>query len=62
MEEAANYIGIEITHLPRMYTIAEQLAAGGNENAKILVKNKIKGYSHANCGERCVRCIIVIAV
>lgn len=44
--------GIE---LPRMYNIAEQLAAEENENAKILVKNKIKGFSHANCAGRCVR-------
>lgn len=45
--------GIE---LPRMYNIVEQLAEEkNNENAKILLKNKIKGFSHANCAGRCVR-------
>ncbi|MCR8938059.1 hypothetical protein O0555_11940 [Brevibacillus laterosporus] len=45
--------GIE---LPRMYNIADQLAEDpSNENAKILVKNKVKGFSHANCAGRCVR-------
>lgn len=45
--------GIE---LPRMYNIAEQLALKeNNENAKILLKHKIKGFSHANCAGRCVR-------
>ncbi|MED1872049.1 hypothetical protein [Brevibacillus borstelensis] len=48
-----NEWGIE---LPRMYNIAEQLAEKeNNENAKILLKNKIKGFSHANCSGRCVR-------
>lgn len=41
--------------LPRMYNIAEQLADEGNENAKIAIKNGIKGFSHANCAGRCVR-------
>ncbi|MFD3259581.1 hypothetical protein ACE3MQ_13310 [Paenibacillus lentus] len=42
--------------LPRMYTIAEQLAENeNNENAKIVLKNGIKGFSHANCAGRCVR-------
>ncbi|WP_405143266.1 hypothetical protein MHI48_05230 [Paenibacillus sp. FSL H7-0942] len=41
--------------LPRMYTIAEQLAEENNENAKILLKHNIKGFSHANCAGKCVR-------
>lgn len=41
--------------LPRMYTLADEMAKEGNENAKILVKNGIHGFSHANCGGRCVR-------
>jgi len=44
--------GIE---LPRMYNIAEQLADEGNENAKVVLRNGIKGFSHANCAGRCVR-------
>lgn len=45
--------GIE---LPRMYNIAEQLAEKeNNENAKIVLKYGIKGFSHANCAGRCVR-------
>jgi hypothetical protein len=45
--------GIE---LPRMYNIAEQLVENEyNENAKILLRHGIKGFSHANCAGRCVR-------
>lgn len=45
--------GIE---LPRMYNIAEQLVEKeNNENAKIILKSGIKGFSHANCAGRCVR-------
>jgi hypothetical protein len=42
--------------LPRMYTVA--LEKANNENnplAKTLVENDIYGFSHANCGGRCVR-------
>ncbi|MEV5029603.1 hypothetical protein [Paenibacillus sp. LPE1-1-1.1] len=45
--------GIE---LPRMYNIVEQLASNGdNANAKTVLRNGIKGFSHANCAGRCVR-------
>ncbi|RCW63394.1 hypothetical protein [Saliterribacillus persicus] len=41
--------------LPRMYTVAVEEAEKGNEHAKLLVDNKVYGFSHANCGGRCVR-------
>jgi hypothetical protein len=41
--------------LPRMYSVVEKLAAEGSENAKIVLQNGIKGFSHANCSGRCVR-------
>ncbi|GGH76743.1 hypothetical protein [Saccharibacillus endophyticus] len=41
--------------LPRMYTIAEEMADQGNENAKVVLNSGIKGFSHANCAGRCVR-------
>lgn len=42
--------------LPRMYTVAIDKAEKENdENAKLLVENNVYGFSHANCGGRCVR-------
>lgn len=42
--------------LPRMYTIAKEKAEKENDPmAKKLVDNGINGFSHANCGGRCVR-------
>ncbi|NMD72291.1 hypothetical protein HHO41_18645 [Bacillus sp. DNRA2] len=42
--------------LPRMYTIAiEKDEKENNPHAKLLVENEIYGFSHANCGGRCVR-------
>ncbi|MCV9885121.1 hypothetical protein [Metabacillus halosaccharovorans] len=42
--------------LPRMYTVAiEKAEKENNELAKLLVENNVYGFSHANCGGRCVR-------
>ncbi|MGD2350816.1 hypothetical protein ACP8H2_03500 [Bacillus subtilis] len=42
--------------LPRMYTAAvEKAEKEGNTLAKKLVEKGINGFSHANCGGRCVR-------
>ncbi|MDC7797574.1 hypothetical protein PQS34_15935 [Bacillus altitudinis] len=42
--------------LPRMYTAALEKAENENDpTAKKLVENGILGFSHANCGGRCVR-------
>jgi len=42
--------------LPRMYTAAiKEAEAGNNELAKRAVELGINGFSHANCGGRCVR-------
>ncbi|WP_409276143.1 hypothetical protein V1499_11150 [Neobacillus sp. SCS-31] len=43
-------------NLPRMYTAAIEKAESENDPiAKLLVKFGIYGFSHANCGGRCVR-------
>ncbi|WP_435531384.1 hypothetical protein [Pseudoneobacillus rhizosphaerae] len=42
--------------LPRMYTVAVEKAENENDpTARKLVEYGIKGFSHANCGGRCVR-------
>lgn len=42
--------------LPRMYTAAIDKAVNeNNKNAQLLVDNGVYGFSHANCGGRCVR-------
>jgi hypothetical protein len=42
-------------NLPRMYTAAIEEAANGNLLAEKAVELGVNGFSHANCGGRCVR-------